>query len=371
MQITLATTGPDLGGVTRHMFDLAAGLREPGHNVVIASRRDAHGVIDAARERGLQWQPLWRSTEIATDVWHLHLHNSLDTRPLPLLSMRRALRRGAVVLTEHLPRTPRTDFDWPHKLPADTRHGVRKPGAEVLKRVMKRGQYRVADAVIAVSHASAEFIVARWDADPRRLTTIHNGVGVPPEIPPLDGRNEVMGVVAVAALHWLKGIDVLLDAASRAREPWHVRIVGDGPARASLEAQAALLPPERRVQFVGWQPDAVRAALDGDVLCAPSRAESFSYVVLDAMACGRPVVAAAVDGAGEAVRDGETGLLVPPEDPGSLAEALDALARDPARRAGMGRSAYERVATEFDVSTMAEETAQLYARVSRVRDRGK
>jgi glycosyltransferase involved in cell wall biosynthesis len=351
------------------MFDLAAGLRQLGHEVLVASRRDAHAVIQVAHERQLEWWSLASSVRTEADVWHLHLHNSLDARALPLLAARRALARGAVVMTEHLPRAPRTDFMFPANLPSDIPHGIRKPGAAIVKPLLKRGQFRVADAVITVSRASAEFIVRRWQADPRWLTTIHNGVAVPPTAPPLHDTGEPMRVVAIAQLNWLKGLDVLLESAARAREPWSVRIVGDGPARASLGAQASQLPPWRQVEFTGWRSDAAGAALEGDVVCAPSRAESFSYVVLEAMACARPVVAATVDGAGEAIRNGEHGLLVPPEDPDGLADALDGLARDPERRARMGRAAYERVADEFALTRMVSETAALYvkARAARVR----
>ncbi len=180
-----------------------------------------------------------------------------------------------------------------------------------------------------------------------------------------------MRVIATAQLHWLKGFDVLLEAAARAREPWSVRIVGDGPARVSLEAQADGLPPGRQVEFVGWQSDAAQGALGGHVVCAPSRAEAGpSYVVLEAMSCARPVVASDVDGAGEAIRDGEDGLLVPAEDPGRLAQALDLLARDPERRMRMGKSAYARAASQFQLTRMVRETASLYETAVSRRARG-
>jgi glycosyltransferase involved in cell wall biosynthesis len=363
LHVVLATTAPDVGGVARHVFDLATGLEELGHKVVLASRGDAGPLVRAGRARRLAWQPLSRSIVASAQLWHLHLHNSLDLRALPLLATRRALARGGVILTEHLPRTPRTEFTFPANLPADIPRGVPKPGAAVLKPRFKRSEYRLADKVIAVSHASAEFMVRRWDVDPRRLVTIHNGVSVPLDpAPPCDHRPS-MRVVTIAQLQWLKGVDVLLDAAALAAEPWTVRIIGDGPARGALEQQASLLGLGDRVEFTGWRADAPQASIEADVVCAPSRAESFSYTILEAMACARPVVASAVDGAEEAIRDGRDGMLVPPEDPERLASALDSLARDPARRAGMGRTAYERVGTEFQLTRMVAETAALYERV--------
>jgi glycosyltransferase involved in cell wall biosynthesis len=141
-----------------------------------------------------------------------------------------------------------------------------------------------------------------------------------------------------------------------------MRLVGDGVEREHLEAQARRLNGQRSVEFAGWLPDASGAALEADIVCAPSRAESFSYVVLEAMACARPLVASAVDGAGEAIADGESGLLVPPGDAAGLAVAIDALARDRGMRERMGRAAFARVSAEFEVSGMVEATLELYER---------
>jgi glycosyltransferase involved in cell wall biosynthesis len=365
MRVVLATTAPGTGGVTRHMFDLAHGLRQLGNEVTLAGRSDARAVKAAAAEHGLVWRSLADSVRIGADVWHIHLHNTLDSRATPLVLARRTASRGAVIMTEHLPRIARTDPSLDARLPADTPRGVRKPGAPTAKKLMKAAQFRFAHAVIAVSNASAEFISRRWGAPPRLLATIHNGVQAPKECPALEVTSS-MRVVGVAELHWLKGFDVLLEAAARAREHWSICIVGDGPDRERLELQAAAIRPPRRVEFTGWRADAGRASLNGDVLCAPSRAESFSYVILEAMACGRPVVASAVDGAREAITDGQHGFLVAPHDASGLAEALDRLARDPALRAKMGRAAYERLRREFTTETMVDRTVALYEEAGRL-----
>jgi glycosyltransferase involved in cell wall biosynthesis len=356
MRVILATTAPETGGVSRHLFDLAGGLRQRGDEVVVSSRGDAPVVIAGARERGLRWVPIQRSVSVGADVWHLHLHNTLDTRALPLLWARRTLSRGAVVLTEHLPRVPRTDPAFPVNPSAP--RGRPRPGAAQLKPLLKRAEYAAADAIISVSRSSAQFIARRWGA---RATVIHNGVPVPVEAPqPRSGA--VVRVAGIAALHWLKGFDVLLDAAALATEPWSVRIVGDGVERGRLEAQARRLNGSRQVEFTGWLKGASEAALDADIVCAPSRAESFSYVVLEAMACARPVVASAVDGATEAVADGECGVLVAPGDPHALAAAIDALAVDRATRQRMGAAAHARVRAGFEASRMVDETVELYER---------
>jgi len=83
------------------------------------------------------------------------------------------------------------------------------------------------------------------------------------------------------------------------------------------------------------------------------------------MACGTAVVASAVGGIPEVVSDGETGLLVPPDDPGALAGALSALIADPARAAALGRAGRERAVGEFGWQAVAAQTAALYAELAR------
>ena len=101
------------------------------------------------------------------------------------------------------------------------------------------------------------------------------------------------------------------------------------------------------------------------VFACPSLYEPLGIVNLEAMACGTAVVASAVGGIPEVVSDGETGLLVPPDDPGALAAALNALLGDPARADALGRAGRERAVTEFGWQAVAAQTAGLYAELAR------
>jgi starch synthase len=96
------------------------------------------------------------------------------------------------------------------------------------------------------------------------------------------------------------------------------------------------------------------------VFACPSLYEPLGIVNLEAMACGSAVVASRVGGIPEVVADGETGLLVPPDDPGALAGALNALLADPARACVMGRRGRERAVAEFGWPAIAAQTAALY-----------
>jgi glycosyltransferase involved in cell wall biosynthesis len=141
----------------------------------------------------------------------------------------------------------------------------------------------------------------------------------------------------VGRLSTQKGVSVLLDALALVPARWHLRIVGDGPERASLTAQAARLGIAERVTFHGWAqreelPALYRAA---DVFVFPSLDEGMPNVVLEALASGLPIVATRIAGNDQLVLPGENGTLVPPSDPHAFAAALAPLLTDPAARQRM------------------------------------
>jgi glycosyltransferase involved in cell wall biosynthesis len=158
---------------------------------------------------------------------------------------------------------------------------------------------------------------------------------------PAEGRT----ITYVGQLVPRKGLDTLIDAVARlAGRPGGAPLVaaaGSGPQRQELEARARRLGVADRVRFVGRvDHDRVgRFMAAGDLFVLPSLSEGLPTVVCEAMNCGLPVVATAVDGTPEIVRDGQTGLLVPPSDPGALADALAAILDDPDRARRMGEEA--------------------------------
>jgi starch synthase len=96
------------------------------------------------------------------------------------------------------------------------------------------------------------------------------------------------------------------------------------------------------------------------VCVVPSRWDNSPNTVYEAMGCGTPVVASRVGGIPELVVDGETGLLVPPDDPAALAEAVTTLLADPDRRARMGCTARQQALARFEAATIAAQTLELY-----------
>jgi glycosyltransferase involved in cell wall biosynthesis len=209
--------------------------------------------------------------------------------------------------------------------------------------------------VVAPSQAMVDFMLGRG-FPASRLHVIPLGIEPADEA---DRREDGPLVVGVASnLEYWKGVDVLIDAAPAMRAPVQLEVFGDGSLAGELERQAHEAGVDSR--FHGFVPDSRSRLRELDVLVQPSRADNFPLAVLEAMAAGVAVVATRVGGVPELVVDGETGLIVEPEDPAALAEALDSLVADPARRRELGRRGRARVLDEFTPERMAHRTVALY-----------
>ncbi len=173
--------------------------------------------------------------------------------------------------------------------------------------------------------------------------------------------------IYVGRLEPVKGVDLVLQAATLLRSAlpggapaWSLTLAGDGSQRAALEAQAHALGLADRVRFLGTRQDVANLLSSNDVLVLPSRWEGMPNVALEAMACGLPVIATAVGGTPEVVAHRETGILVPPEQPLALAQAMAVLLADASLREKMGQAGRRRVETEFSIDTAVARTEALY-----------
>ena len=160
-----------------------------------------------------------------------------------------------------------------------------------------------------------------------------------------------------------KAIHVLLDATPallQADPATRVLVVGDGPLRGALEAQARRLGIAHAVQFAGYQEDVISAYAAMDVFVLPSRDEGFGLVFLEAMAVGVPVVGTRVIGSEDAVEDGATGLLVPYADAPALAQAVRRLLDDAELRCRLRDTAAERVRRSCSREQFAAQVETVY-----------
>jgi glycosyltransferase involved in cell wall biosynthesis len=234
-----------------------------------------------------------------------------------------------------------------------------------------RGLVRDADAVVAVSRHLASRIEAH--APDVSVEVIPNGcspldtIGAPSrddEPGAINGsaKNGQMRILMVTRLHEFKGVQYLLEATSRLSLDLEVNIVGDGPYRSVLEAQAARIG--KPIRFWGWlerdRPEMWQLYRDSSVFVFPSEREGSPAVVQEAMSAGLAVVAADSAGTPEVV--GDAGILVSPKDPAGIADALERLAGDPALVRDLGQRARERVRREFDWRDLARRYVNLYER---------
>lgn len=171
-------------------------------------------------------------------------------------------------------------------------------------------------------------------------------------------------LVCVGRLHESKGFDTALRALRRVLDGGvdaRLALLGEGPERQALEAQARELGLGGRVRLAGSVPeDEVRRALAAaDIFLLPSHAEPLGVVVMEAMALGVPVIVTRAGGVAEIVTDGVDGLMVPPRDPEALAAAILALAADPGRRAMLVAAARRKVSERFDSRVGARDVFHL------------
>src|SRR6267378_4234008 len=146
-------------------------------------------------------------------------------------------------------------------------------------------------------------------------------------------------------------------------------LVGDGSLRAALERRVDGLGIRPSVLFAGFRSDAPRVLDALDVLALPSLYEGMPLTAIEASAMAKPVVATAVDGTPEVIREGRTGRLVPPREPATLSRALRALLRDPAAARRMGRAGRDLVLNRFDLMRQVDATARVYRETAGVERR--
>jgi glycosyltransferase involved in cell wall biosynthesis len=232
--------------------------------------------------------------------------------------------------------------------------------------------------VVVNSAAARDVVVSAVPALRRRTRVVYNGVPGPPEAPVADGgAGTVPGpahVVLVGRLSPRKGSDVALEAVALLRQTGRdVRLTLCGSVFAGYEwfedqlrVRAAADDLAGAVDLVGYA-DPWEWFARGDVVVVPSRVEPFGNVAVQAMLAGRPVVASRTQGLAEIVRDGETGLLVRPDDPVALADTIAALLDDPAHASALADAGRRDAAERFGAQRYRAQMGRLLVRRSVVR----
>ncbi len=250
-------------------------------------------------------------------------------------------------------------------------------GGYVLSSWCERVAIESAAAVIAVSRGMRTDVLSAYPAvDPARVHVIGNGIDTDEYAP--DPATDVLArhgvdpqqpsVVFVGRITRQKGLPVLLRAAAGFDPRAQLVLCAGAPDTLELLAEVTEQVDRLRDTRKGvvWipgmlaKPEIIQLLSHASVFVCPSVYEPLGIVNLEAMACGTAVVASRVGGIPEVVDDGVTGLLVPPEDPAALAEAVNTLLGDPVRADAMGRRGRDRAVAEFGWQAVAEKTARLY-----------
>jgi glycosyltransferase involved in cell wall biosynthesis len=239
---------------------------------------------------------------------------------------------------------------------------------------LSRWKYRQVDCFICASEAIRRILIG--DGIPEaRAVTVHEGIDLghvdaaprarlheefwlPHEAP-------IVGNVAALVPH--KGQRHLIEAAALVvRQVPDARFViaGEGELRPALERQIKEHRLEKHVLLTGFRPDVLSLHKSFDIFVLSSTTEGLGTSLLDAMACGKPVVATTAGGIPEVVLDGVTGRLVPPKDHEALADAIVTLLKDGALRKEFGEAGLARVRERYSAERMVQDTLRVYQRVA-------
>lgn len=358
---------PTDGGVGRHVSDLAIGLAAREYDVTLCGPEWPRGIspdtqavhhvtLDLSRAvtPAQDMAALWKLARVVGDARPdvIHAHSS---------------KAGAVARLGRILR-PRVPVLY-------TPHGYAFAGffsSELERRgyrEVERALAPLASRVVCVCEAEAR--LAATVGSGRRVRVVYNGIEpagsgpVDPFVAELGGRGPV--VCALTQLRAGKGIETLIDATPSVLErhpDLQVVVWGDGPELGSLRSRASAAGVGGMVHFPGASSDPLAVLRGARVFAHPSLAESFPYVILEAMSVGVPIVASDVGGIGEAVVNGESGLLVAPGDTQTLSRALVDTLSDVDRASRIGDAARTRFEAHFTTELMLDRLTSVYGEVA-------
>lgn len=347
-RIAYLVQGLGTGGLERVVLHLAREMVRRGHEVIICCYDKRGNLADEAEQAGARVKLLLRKGGVDVgyawrlarwlrrhrpDVLHMHNETALFYGTLA----GRLARVPCLIYTEH-------DGVFPRSLAA---------------RWANRTLVRWLTQAVAVSEAVKDLWCRHDGIDPARVQVIPNGVpdvreaaGSPP--PREDGR---FRIGCVSRLSHEKGVDVLIEAFALVRNELpraELVLIGDGAERQTLEKRATELGLADHIQFFGMCDDVMQLLNGFDLFVLPSRTEGLPLAVLEAMAASLPIVATAVGGVPQALRHGEAGVLVPPEEPEVLAQAIVQLAANGQHMAHHGSAARKEYEAHYAVSRMVD-----------------
>lgn len=348
------------GGQEIRILEESRGLIARGHEVSVACPAHARMATEAARF-GVPVTAL--PLEFKTVAGFLALRNHLASHPADVVNTHSSADSWLTGLACATLAKP----------PAIVR--TRHISAPVSGNFANRWLYRQARGVVTTGESLRRHLLDTLGLDPARVVSVPTGIDTERFAPNekvaakvalgLDPQHKYIGIVAT--LRSWKGHLFLLDAFAQLNRPGlQLLIVGEGPMRGPIEARIAALNLGDRVTLAGQRSDPEHWLQALDVFCLPSYAnEGVPQAILQAMLCALPIVTTPVGAILEAVANGDTALIVPPQDAAALAAAIARLLDDGALAARLGVAARRAASADFSRGAMLDRMEDIFDRARR------
>ncbi|MBU1853376.1 MAG: glycosyltransferase [Candidatus Omnitrophica bacterium] len=224
------------------------------------------------------------------------------------------------------------------------------------------------DKIICCSMAVGDSVIRKEKIPPSKIEVIYNGIDLDKfkvRGDKIDKYKDVFRIGCIASLFAHKGHVYLIDAIKKVIDRYgdnlKLVLIGDGVLRSELERHAAKLNMQEHVEFKGVISDIPGIIYTLDVVVLPSLVrEGLGLAIIEAMACGRPVIGTNIGGIPELIREGENGLLVPPKDADALSKAIGFLLKNREKAALMGKKGREIAEEKFSSGSMIKKIEGLY-----------
>lgn len=255
-------------------------------------------------------------------------------------------------------------------------YGYFSPAASAMIAGTEKFLTRFTDEIIALTELERSDYISSGVAGDGKVSVIYQGLELDKftrdwksafnlkNVLKIRPEDRVVGLVG--RLEPVKGSDVFIEAAAliiKKRPDVRFVVAGEGSLRSVMEKRAAELGISASIIFAGWREDIPDVISLMDIMVLPSLNEAVGIALIEAQAEGIPVVASRVGGVPEVVRDGKTGILVPPSDPAAIADAVIGLLDDKPKCAAMGEAGKAWVRDRFKAEDMVKKTSELYMRL--------
>lgn len=352
--------GTSLGDnpVPHHFVALAKELARRGHQAVLIAPHRRIDLADPDANPAIHTWPSERPTGMRDALFLLRLIR--DFQPSSMIANFGAVNLMTVIgLFARVPNR----VVWYHTISGQlTRDNGSPQWKSRLLNFRKRMVYRAATHFVANSNASAADLQAVYAVPAEKCRVFFNSLADPYIGGLSPAQVQERKLICVGRFFPSKGQDVLIRAAAQLIRKFadlRVEFVGEGPAMESCKSLARVLGVSERCIFSGQVPHrkVLKKMSTATATVVPSRSEAFGLVNIESMAVRTPVIASAVGGIKEIIRDGIDGFLVPPDDPEALAAALKKVLSSPALRNEMSAQARQRFLTNFEQSRLVREQA--------------